>query len=69
MCFVVIRHGKYPHYSVIPELLRNGKLGRCGKDTHNAKYICPDSLQMAHDHWQSHVTAMEEKHRNEERFR
>lgn len=23
----------------------------CGKDIHNAKYICPDDLDYAHDHW------------------
>jgi len=65
---VAARHGYTPNdYGLWSDLIR--LLGRCGKDTHNAKYICPDNLQLAHDHWQNRATAMEEKRRNEERFR
>lgn len=43
----------------------------CGKDTHNAKYICPSVLCEAHDHWvkkQSELQRKERERRERERY-
>lgn len=43
----------------------------CGKDTHNAKYICPSILCEAHDHWikkQSELQRKERERRERERY-
>lgn len=37
----------------------------CGKDIHNAKYVCPESLKMAHAYWSDR----KDKKKNEERRR
>ena len=37
-------------------------LAYCGKDLHNPKYICPDDLQSAHNHW---IKKREEKQTKE----
>ncbi len=43
-------------------------LDKCGKDIHNAKYICPKDLKAEHDHWLKKATAMEERRRNMEQM-
>lgn len=35
----------------------------CGKDTHNAKYICPLNLQASHDHWIKKQNELQRKER------
>ena len=44
-------------------------LDKCGKDIHNAKYICPKDLKAEHDHWLKKSTEMEDRRRNMERMR
>ena len=44
-------------------------LDKCGKDIHNAKYVCPKDLKAEHDYWLKKSTAMEERRRNMERMR
>lgn len=38
----------------------------CGKDTHNAKYICPTNLITAHDHWIKKQNELQRKKRERE---
>ncbi len=44
-------------------------LDKCGKDIHNAKYICPMNLKAEHDHWLKKADAMERKRRDMERMK
>ena len=44
-------------------------LDKCGKDIHNAKYVCPKDLKAEHDHWLKKSTAMEERRRNMEQMK
>lgn len=41
-------------------------LDKAGKDTRNAKYICPVNLKVAHDLWLDKVTSADEKRRKSE---
>ncbi len=43
-------------------------LDKAGKDTHNAKYICPVNLNVAHDLWLNKVSTAEEKRRKAEQL-
>ena len=43
-------------------------LDKCGKDIHNAKYICPINLKAEHDHWLKKANAIEQKRRDAERM-
>lgn len=43
-------------------------LEQCGKDIHNAKYICPQDLKAAHDHWLDKRNKAEEKRRDREQM-
>ena len=43
-------------------------LEQCGKDIHNAKYVCPKDLKAAHDHWLHKRNKAEEKRRNREQM-
>ena len=43
-------------------------LEKCGKDIHNAKYICPLNLKAEHDHWLKKANAIERKRRDMERI-
>lgn len=65
---VATRHGYKPQdFGMWCDLIR--LLERCGRDTHNTKYICPTDLKSEHDHWLNKLTAMEEKRRSEEQMR
>lgn len=41
----------------------------CGKDIHNAHYVCPTNLQVAHDHYQEKKRIIRERKRLEENKR
>lgn len=43
-------------------------LDKCGKDIHNAKYICPINLKAEHNHWLKKADAIEQKRRDMERM-
>lgn len=43
-------------------------LDKLGKDIRSTKYICPDNLKVAHDHWLKKVNEAEEKRRNKEQM-
>lgn len=44
-------------------------LEKCGKDIHNAKYICPINLKAEHEHWLKKANAIEQKRRDMERMK
>lgn len=44
-------------------------LEKCGKDIHNAKYICPINLNAEHNHWLKRADAIEQERRDMERMK
>lgn len=64
---IATRHQYKPaDYSLWCDTVR--LLEKCGKDIHSVKYICPDNLKTAHDHWLAKMNRMEDKRRDEERM-
>lgn len=41
-------------------------LERCGKDIHNARYVCPSDLKAEHDRYQERVRIIQEREKREE---
>ena len=64
---VAARHGyRPPDYGLWCDTVR--LLEQCGKDIHNAKYICPQDLKAAHDRWLDKRNKAEEKRRSLEQM-
>ena len=60
------RHYRPSDYGLWCDTVR--LLEQCGKDIHNAKYICPKDLKTAHDHWLDKRNKAEEKRRTQEQI-
>lgn len=61
------RHGYKPEdYELWSDTIR--LLDKLGKDIRSTKYICPDNLKAAHDHWLNKVNEIEKKRRDEEQM-
>ena len=54
------------HYGLWCDTVR--LLEQCGKDIHNAKYICPKDLKAVHNHWLDKRNKAEEKRRDREQM-
>lgn len=64
---IAARHGYEPEsYEMWSDTIR--LLDKLGKDIRSTKYICPDNLKAAHDHWLKKVNEAEEKRRNKEQM-
>ncbi|MFG6425996.1 MAG: PcfJ domain-containing protein, partial [Muribaculaceae bacterium] len=62
---IAIRNGyQIKDYGLWCDLIK--LLDKAGKDTRNAKYICPVNLKVAHDLWLDKVTSADEKRRKSE---
>lgn len=46
-----------------------GLLERCGRDTHNAKYVCPIDLKAEHDRWLKKANAIAERQKAQEQLK
>ena len=44
-------------------------LGRCGKDLHNAHYVCPADLKAEHDKFQNKVRILQEQEKRKEQMK
>lgn len=61
------RHGYEPEsYEMWSDTIR--LLDKLGKDIRSTKYICPDNLKVAHDHWLKKVREAEERERNKKQL-
>ena len=60
------RHYRPSDYGLWCDTVR--LLEQCGKDIHNAKYICPKDLKTAHDHWLDKRNKAEEKRRTQDQI-
>lgn len=64
---IAARHGYEPKdYELWSDTIR--LLDKLGKDIRSVKYICPDHLKLAHDHWLKKVNRMEESRRAKEQM-
>ncbi|MBD5584613.1 MAG: hypothetical protein HDQ88_05980 [Clostridia bacterium] len=62
---IAVRNGyKIDDYGLWSDLIV--LLAKCGRDIHNAKYICPINLKAEHDYWLNKSTTEEEKRRKAE---
>lgn len=64
---IAARHGYEPeNYEMWSDTIR--LLDKLGKDIRCTKYICPDNLKSAHDHWLDKVNEIEHMRRNKEQM-
>lgn len=62
---IALRNGYHiPDISLWVDYVR--LLERCGKDIHNAHYVCPSDLATEHDRYQERVMAIREREKREE---
>ncbi len=60
---IAMRNGyRIPDISLWADLVQ--ALEACGRDIHNAHYVCPDNLKEAHDYWTKHRAQIMERERN-----